>query len=69
MNKKNFFKNNPVGDLVEELKEQEMKGIQAGRHFWETSYFDSKGQAKHATLGGPGAFCTFSAECNQTKQC
>lgn len=62
MNKKNFFKSNPVGDLVEELKEQEMN--QSAGKEW-----NSKDLAHYWTLSSEGWVCTHSAECKQTRAC
>lgn len=62
MNKKNFFKSNPVGDLVEELKEQEMNKSAGANN-------DSIHLARKLTLKGEGWKCTHSAECNNTKAC
>lgn len=71
MNKKSFFKVNPVGDLVQELKEQDMTKVAAGAFLTitKTSYCDSAGQANLATVVDEGAFCTLSAECNKTYSC
>lgn len=61
MNKKTFFKSNPVGDLVEELKEQEMNQSAGAR--------SSIQLARYYTLKWEGWICTHSAECNHTKAC
>lgn len=61
MNKKKFFKSNPVGDLVEELKEQEMTQSAGAKKSIQL--------ARELTLKGEGWKCTHSAECNGTKAC
>lgn len=61
MKKSDFFKTNPVGDLLEELNEQDMRKVIGGT--WYTSA-ESRKYCKTATLGSYGAFCSISAECN-----
>ncbi|MDT8715072.1 plantaricin C family lantibiotic [Clostridium sp. 19966] len=59
--------NNVIGSLVEELQEQDMNKIAGGMA--NSSWGHSQEQAREATVAGPGAFCTLSAECNLSVSC
>lgn len=65
MKKNDFFKENPVGNLLDELNEQDMRQTVGGTYTKK----DSKKYCQRATLGSYGAFCSLSAECNLTHSC
>ena len=65
MKKNDFFKENPVGNLLDELNEQDMRQTLGEKKKKKSS----KKYCKRATLGSYGAFCSISAECNLTQSC